>query len=46
LHEYFARIEDPRIVRNKRQLVMAILMLLIRALISGADCLEAIEQFG
>ena len=42
----FFQLEDPRIERNKRHLLMDIVILVICAVISGADGWEAIEQFG
>ncbi|WP_165742425.1 ISAs1 family transposase [Candidatus Thiosymbion oneisti] len=46
IQEYFSRLEDPRVERNKRHGFMDILMLVICAVTSGADGWEAIEELG
>ena len=46
IHEHFAALVDPRIERNKLHDLMDIVILVICALISGADGWEAIEDFG
>jgi len=46
LQEHFSSLEDPRIERNKRHLLMDIVILVICAVLSGADGWESIEQFG
>ena len=43
LPEAFSSIEDPRVERNKRHILIDIIMLTICAVISGADGWEAIE---
>ena len=46
IQEHFSPLEDPRIERNKRHQLMDIVILVICAVVSGADGWEAIEQFG
>lgn len=46
IQEFFSSLDDPRIERNKRHELMDIVILVICAVISGADGWEAIEQFG
>jgi predicted transposase YbfD/YdcC len=46
IHEHFSELEDPRIERNKLHDLMDIVILVICAVISGADGWEAIEEFG
>ena len=46
IQEHFSPLVDPRIERNKRHQLMDIVILVICAVISGADGWEAIEQFG
>lgn len=46
LKETFSSIKDPRVDKNKRHLLIDILVLTICAVISGAEGWEAIEEFG
>jgi predicted transposase YbfD/YdcC len=47
LQEAFSSLEDPRVERHKRHMLIDIIIILsICAVISGADGWEAIEQFG
>lgn len=46
LQEAFSLVEDPRVERHKRHMLIDIIILSICAVISGADGWEAIEQFG
>ena len=46
LQEAFSSIEDPRVERRKRHMLIDIIILSICAVISGAEGWEAIEQFG
>ncbi len=46
LIESFSILEDPRIERNKRHQLIDIIVLVISAVISGAEGWEAIEEFG
>ncbi|QAU23227.1 ISAs1 family transposase [Dyella sp. M7H15-1] len=44
--DHFSRIEDPRIERHKRHDLMDILVLVVCAVISGAEGWLAIQEFG
>ena len=46
ISDYFSKIEDPRINRNKLHTLSDILTLTICAMLSGADGYESIEEFG
>jgi predicted transposase YbfD/YdcC len=46
LQESFASLEDPRVERNKKHLLLDIIILTLCAVISGAEGWEAIEEFG
>ena len=46
LQDAFSSIEDPRVERRKRHMLIDIIILSICAVISGAEGWEAIEQFG
>jgi predicted transposase YbfD/YdcC len=46
IQEYFSGLEDPRIERNKLHELMDIVILVICAVVSGAEGWEAIEEFG
>ena len=46
IHEHFSKLKDPRVERNKLHDLMDIVILVICAVISGADGWEAIEEFG
>ena len=46
LHEFLAQLPDPRINRNKKHLLIDILMMSILAVICGAQSWDAIEMFG
>ena len=44
--DHFSALEDPRIERKKLHALMDILVLVVCAVISGAEGWEAIEEFG
>ena len=44
--EHFAPLRDPRVERHKRYPLMEILLLVVCAMLSGAEGWEAIEEFG
>ncbi len=44
--EHFSELEDPRIERKKRHQLMDILVLVVCAIVSGAEGWEDIEEFG
>jgi len=46
LHHYFSQLPDPRIQRNKKHLLIDIIILSIIAIICGADSWNSIELFG
>lgn len=46
LVEAFSSLEDPRIEKHKKHLLIDIIVLAICAVISGAEGWEAIEAFG
>ena len=46
LLEHFASLEDPRVERNQRHALLDIVLLVICAVVSGADGWESMEQFG
>jgi predicted transposase YbfD/YdcC len=46
LHEYFNKLPDPRIHRNKKHLLLDIVILTIIAVICGAESWDSIELFG
>lgn len=46
LHEYFRQIPDPRINRNKKHLLLDIILLSVLAVICGAESWDSIEMFG
>ncbi len=46
VQEAFSSIEDPRVERDKRHMLIDIIILFICAVINGAEGWEAIEQFG
>lgn len=46
LEEAFSSLEDPRVERNKKHLLLDIIILTVCAVISGAEGWESIEQFG
>ncbi len=46
IHEHFTSRGDPRMERNKLHELLDIVVLVICAVISGADGWEAIEDFG
>lgn len=46
IETHFAALKEPRSDRNKRHELMDILVLVICAVVSGADGWEAIEEFG
>jgi hypothetical protein len=46
IHKRCSQLEDPRIERNKLHEWMDIVILVVCAVISGADGWEAIEDFG
>ena len=46
LLEHFTSLEDPRIARRKRHALADLVLLTIRAVVSGANGWEAIEDFG
>lgn len=46
LHGYFSSLPDPRIHRNKKHLLIDILILSIIAVICGAESWDSIEMFG
>lgn len=46
LHEYFRQIPDPRINRNKKHLLIDIILLSVLAVICGAESWDSIEMFG
>lgn len=46
LHQYFGRLPDPRIQRNKKHLLIDIIVLSIIAVICGAESWDSIEMFG
>jgi len=46
LHDYFSQLPDPRIHRNKKHLLLDIIILTIIAVICGAESWDSIEMFG
>jgi predicted transposase YbfD/YdcC len=46
LHQYFSKLSDPRIHRNKKHLLIDIIILSIIAIICGAESWDSIELFG
>ena len=46
LHHYFVELSDPRIQRNKKHLLIDIIVLSIIAVICGAESWDSIEMFG
>ncbi|MBK1720398.1 ISAs1 family transposase [Thiocystis violacea] len=44
--EHFAPLQDPRMERNQRHALLDIVLLVVCAVVSGADGWEAIEEFG
>ena len=46
LHHYFGQLPDPRIQRNKKHLLIDIIVLSIIAVICGAESWDSIEMFG
>lgn len=46
LLEHFTSLEDPRVERNRRHALLDIVLLVVCAVVSGAEGWEAIEEFG
>jgi predicted transposase YbfD/YdcC len=46
LHDYFSQLPDPRIQRNKKHLLIDIIVLSIIAVLCGAESWDSIELFG
>ena len=46
LHQYFGQLPDPRIQRNKKHLLIDIIVLSIISVICGAESWDSIEMFG
>ncbi len=46
LHKHFSKMGDPRIKRNKKHLLIDIIILTILAVLSGAESWDSIETFG
>jgi len=46
LHHYFSQLPDPRIQRNKKHLLIDIVVLSVIAVICGAESWNSIEIFG
>ena len=46
LHHYFGQLPDPRIHRNKKHLLIDIIVLSVIAIICGAESWNSIEMFG
>jgi hypothetical protein len=46
LHKHFTKMGDPRINRNKKHLLIDIIILTILAVLSGAESWDSIESFG
>ena len=46
LHQFFNKLPDPRIHRNKKHLLIDIIILSIIAVICGAESWDSIELFG
>ena len=46
LHDYFSQLPDPRIPRNKKHLLIDIIVLSIIAVLCGAESWNSIELFG
>lgn len=46
LHKYFSKLPDPRIHRNKKHLLIDIVILSVIAVICGAESWDSIEIFG
>ena len=46
LHDYFSQLPDPRIHRNKKHLLIDIIVLSIIAVLRGAESWNSIELFG
>lgn len=46
LLEHFSSLEDPRVARNQRHALLDIVLLVVCAVVSGADGWESIEEFG
>lgn len=44
--EHFSTLEDPRVERNKKHKLIDIIVLVISAVVSGAEGWEGIEEFG
>ena len=46
LHQFFSQLPDPRIHRNKKHLLIDIIILTIIAVLCGAESWDSIEMFG
>jgi predicted transposase YbfD/YdcC len=46
LHQFFSQLPDPRIHRNKKHLLIDIVILTIIAVLCGAESWDSIEMFG
>jgi predicted transposase YbfD/YdcC len=46
LHQYFSKLPDPRVHRNRKHLLIDIIILSIIAVICGAESWDSIELFG
>ena len=46
LHDYFSQLPDPRIHRNKKHLLIDIIVLSVIAVLCGAESWNSIEMFG
>jgi len=46
LYDYFAKLSDPRLNRNKKHNLADIIVLSILAVICGAESWDSIEEFG
>ena len=46
LYDYFAKLTDPRLNRNKKHNLADIIVLSILAVICGAESWDSIEEFG
>ena len=46
LIEHFSKLEDPRVDRNKKHELIDVIVLCVRAVVSGAEGWSDIEEFG
>jgi hypothetical protein len=46
VRDHFPSLDDPRVVHNRRQAPLDIVLLTVRAVVSGAEGWEAVKDFG